>query len=130
MNYALLIYISPEQMQALSPEETRSLHGDHEATASTSPQVIAHYRLRPPQQTTTVRRNGDTIGRIEGASSETSEGLRALYLLESNDPDAVLDFASQHPAIAVGGTAEVWPLIAPGRRDREPHDHAGPTGRH
>jgi len=115
MNYALLIYITPEQMKGLSSEETRSLHGDYEAAAPTSARVIAHYRLRPPQLTTTVRKDGDTIERVEGASSETSEGLRALYLLESDEPDAVLDFASQHPAVGIGGTAEVWPLIAPGR---------------
>jgi hypothetical protein len=125
MNYALLIYISPEQMQALSAEETRSLHGDREATASTSARVLAHYRLRPPQQTTTLRRDGDTITQTEGPASQASEGLRALYLLESDDDDAVLDFASQHPAIAVGGAAEVWPLIAPGRLDREHHGHRG-----
>ena len=130
MNYALLIYIAAEQMDGLSPEETRSLHGDHQRTASNAVSVTAHFRLRPPRLTTTVRRDGDTIGRIEGASSETSEGLRALYLLESDEPDAVLDFASQHPAIAIGGTAEVWPLIAPGRPDREPDDHRGRTGRH
>jgi hypothetical protein len=128
MNYALLIYISPDQMQALSPEETRSLHGDHEATASTSARVLAHYRLRPPQQTTTLRRDGDTITQTEGPSSQASEGLRALYLLESNDANAILDFASHHPAVAIGGAAEVWPLIAPGRHDPEPH--RGRTGRH
>ena len=130
MNYALLIYISADQMQALSPQETRSLHGDHEATASTSARVIAHYRLRTPEQTTTLRRDGDTITRTEGPSSQASEGLRALYLLESNDAAAALDFATQHPAIAIGGTAEVWPLIAPGRPGREPHGHRGRTGRH
>jgi len=121
MNYALLIYITAAQMEGLSPEEARSLHGGHQRTASNSVSVTAHFRLRPPRLTTTVRRDGDTIGRIEGASSETSEGLRALYLLESDEPDAVLDFASQHPAIAVGGTAEIWPLIATSGHDRERH---------
>jgi hypothetical protein len=130
MNYALLIYITPELMEGLSTEETRSLHGDHEAAASTSVRVIAHYRLRPPQLTTTVRRDGNTVGRIEGPSSETNEGLRALYLLESDQPDAVLDFASQHPAVSIGGTAEVWPLIAPGRHDQESRGHRRRMGQH
>ena len=121
MNYALLIYITPEQMERLSSEETRSLHSDHDAVASTSARVIAHYRLRPPQLTTTVRRDGDTIERIEGPSSKANLGLRALYLLESDQADAVLDFASQHPAIGIGGTAEVWPLIATSGHDRERH---------
>lgn len=130
MNYALLIYITPEQLAGLSSEETRSLHGDHEPAASNSVSVTAHFRLRPPRLTTTIRRDGNAIKRTDGPSSEGSERLRALYLLESDEPDAVLDFASQHPAVAVGGIAEIWPLIAPGRHDRKPHSHRGRTEPH
>jgi hypothetical protein len=120
MKYALLIYITPDVMTELSPEAARSLHGAHQA-ASTSAEVIDHYRLRPPQLTTTVRLHRGQILKTEGPSAETNEGLRALYLLESIDPDAVLDFAGLHPAVHVGGTAEVWPLITPRRDHSERH---------
>jgi hypothetical protein len=46
----------------------------------------------------------------DGSSSEATGALRALYLLDSDDPDAVLDFASQLPAVRMGGAVEVWPL--------------------
>jgi hypothetical protein len=50
------------------------------------------------------------VARTEGSSSEATEALRALYLLESDDPDAVLDLASQLPAVRMSGAIEVWPL--------------------
>ena len=122
MNYALLVYAIPESLRGLSPEDKRSLHGEHEAAASTS--VIAHYRLRPPGLATTVRIDGDQIVKTEGPSAETSERLRAFYVLESDEPDAVLAFASQIPAVRLGGTVEVWPLIEPGQHARERHGTA------
>lgn len=130
MNYALLVYISAESWEGLSPEDRRSLHVDHQAAASTAANVIAHYRFRPPQLTTTVRLDGDQIARTEGPSSESGEGLRALYMLESDEPDAVLDFASQHPAVRVGGTAELWPLVAAGGHERARHGHRRWKGGH
>jgi len=122
MNYALLVYVSPESLRGLSPEDKRSLHGEHQAAAST--RVIAHYRVRPPRLATTVRVEGDQIVKTEGPSAETSERLRALYVLESDEHDAVLDFASQIPAVRLGGTVEVWPLIEPGQHARERHGTA------
>jgi hypothetical protein len=38
------------------------------------------------------------------------ENFRALYLIESDDHDAVLELASQIPAARRGGAVEVWPL--------------------
>ena len=53
------------------------------------------------------------------------EGLRAFYLLDSDEPDAVLEFARQHPALHLGGTAEVLPLIEPGRHGQGRRGHGG-----
>lgn len=113
MNYALLVYISAESWSGLSSEDERSLHGGQHARGSA--RVIAHYRLRPPETATTIRLDGDQIVSTEGPSATTNEGLRGFYLLESDEPDAILDFARQHPALRLGGTAEVWPLTEPGR---------------
>ena len=124
MTYALLVYITSETWNELSPEDKRSLHGDQDARASGSARVIAHYRLRPPATATTIRLDRDQIVSTEGPSAKTSESLRGLYLLESDEPDAVLDFASQHPAVRVGGTAEIWPLTEPGRHTQERRGHA------
>jgi hypothetical protein len=123
VTYLLLVYVTPESLRGLSAEDKHSLHGQHEAEASTN--LIAHYRLRPSRLATTVSIDGDQIVKTEGPSAEPSERLRAFYVLESDEQDAVLDFASQIPAVRLGGTAEVWPLIEPGQHAPERHGTAG-----
>ena len=71
MKYALLVYLTSGLLEGLSPEDRRSLHNDHQAAAPTAADVIAHYKVRPPQLTTTVRLDGDQIVRTEGASPES-----------------------------------------------------------
>jgi hypothetical protein len=68
--------------------------GEYHAVAA-SPAVIGHYRLRPPEMTTTVRAEGDEIVRAPGPRGETAQNLRALYLLETDDHDSALDLAAR-----------------------------------
>jgi hypothetical protein len=117
VKYALLGYDTEGSLDALSAEDKRALHGAHrtlhddvQAEGTAAVNVIAHYRFRPPRLTTTLRGAGDDVERTDGSSSEATGALRALYLLDSDDPDAVLDFASQLPAVRMGGAVEVWPL--------------------
>jgi hypothetical protein len=132
MHYALLVYIAPELLRVLSSEDKLSLHGEGQAATSASTSLVAHYRLRPPRTATTIRLNGDEIVKADGPSAEMREGLRAFYVLESDEPDAVLDFAGRLPAVRLGGTVEVWPLVEhePGPTARERHGHRAWKGRH
>jgi hypothetical protein len=130
MKYALLGYDSDGSLDALAPEEKRSLHREHrgmhnEAAATSDPSVnvIAHYRLRPPHFATTIRVAGRELVRTEGPETGASGVLRALYLLEADGPDAVLDFASRLPALRIGGHVEIWPLTEPNPRGRPQHGH-------
>jgi hypothetical protein len=127
MKYALLGYDSDGSLDALAPQEKRSLHREHrgmrdEAAATSSPSVnvIAHYRLRPPHLATTIRLAGRELVTTEGPETNASGVLRALYLLEADDPDAALDFASRLPALLIGGHVEIWPLTEP-----KPHGRSG-----
>jgi hypothetical protein len=136
MKYALLGYDSEGSLDGLTAEEKRALHRAHRtlhddvrAAASSSVRVIAHYRVRAARETTTVRLAGDEVVRSEGPSAEASDALRALYLLESEDPDAVIDLAARLPAVRMGGTVEVWPLTEPAHDARGRHgDVCSPTG--
>jgi hypothetical protein len=119
VKYALLVY-GDESWDQLLAEERRSLHAahrrlheEHHAFPAASVHVLGHYRLRPPAKTTTIRQIGDEIAKTQGPSDLGPETLRALYLLESDDPDAILDLAGRLPALRIGGTAELWPLIEP-----------------
>jgi len=118
MKYALLGY-DGGALDALAADDKRALHNAHSAlhdehqAASASVTVIAHYRFRPPRVARTVRLAGDETVTSDGPPDGSSASLRALYLLESDDRDAVLDFARQLPALRMGGTVEVWPLTEP-----------------
>jgi hypothetical protein len=98
MAYAVLVYAASESLRGLSSEDKRSLHGEHQPPPG-SVSLIAHYRRRPPRTATTIRVDGDEVVKTEGPSADTSQRLRALYVLESDEQDAALEFASQHPAV-------------------------------
>jgi hypothetical protein len=129
MTYAVLVYAAPESLRGLSSEDKRSLHGEHE-TSPGSVSLIAHYRFRPPRTATTIRVDGDEVVRTGGPSADSSGLLRALYVLESDKHDAALEFAGEHPAVRLGGTAEVWPLIEAGQHDHERPGHRSWRRRH
>jgi hypothetical protein len=97
-----------DYLQALVGDEFRAAEQYQDVTAS--PAVIGHYRLRPPQKTTTVRVENDQVIKTEGPLADTRENFRALYLIESDDHDAVLDLAARIPAARRAGAVEVWPL--------------------
>jgi hypothetical protein len=90
MKYALLVYDAPDAWKSLATEQEHAAHGEYHAVGA-SQGVIAHYRLRSSRRTTNVR-------------------LRAIYLIESDDPDFVLELAARIPAARNGGAVEIWPL--------------------
>jgi hypothetical protein len=128
MKFTVLLYAAPESLRRLSSDDKRSLHSEHQPPDSVT--LIAHYRFRPSRTATTICVNGDEVVKTEGPSAGTNGHLRALYVLESDKQDAALEFAAQHPAVRLGGTAEVWPLIEAGQHDHEPRRHRGWRRRH
>jgi hypothetical protein len=130
MKYALIGYDIDGAIEGLAAEDKRALHGAHRAlhdeigaTADTSVKVIAHYRFRPPSLVTNVRRSAGTVIASEGPATEASKALRALYVLESDDADAVLDLARRLPAVRLGGMIEIWPLTQPEGDESHPHSY-------
>ena len=109
MKYALFVYEVPGSWHDLSTEQKHAAH-DQYHTVAASPGVIAHYRLRPPQMTTTVRVEKDQIVKTAGPLPHARENLRAFYLLESDNHDSVLELAARIPAARTGGAVEVLPL--------------------
>jgi hypothetical protein len=110
MKYALLVYDLRSSWHNLAAEQKHALQGEYRAVGA-SPGIIAHYRLRPPQRTTTVRVEEEQIVKTEGPLAETEENVRAIYLLDSDDHDSVLELAARIPAARLGGAVEVWPLM-------------------
>jgi hypothetical protein len=119
MKYALLGYDLDGTLDQLARDSKRALHRRHAALGEHAPinpsvKVVAHYRFRPsPLATVHHDANTGTPIRVDGAASETSATLRALYILDSDDPDAVIQLAEQLPATSQGATVEIWPLTEP-----------------
>jgi hypothetical protein len=109
MKYALFVYGAPGSWHSLPSEQKHAVHDEYHDVAAFSG-VIGHYRLRPPNMTRTIRvQDGETI-EAEGPLARTRESLRAIYLLETDDQDAVLELACRMPAVRMGGAVEVWPF--------------------
>jgi hypothetical protein len=109
MRYALLVYGEGKTLDTAS----RALHDPaaYLALDTGTARLLAHYRLRAPERTTTIRLSGDTPTRSTGPAAEHHETLSALFLIESEQEETVLEIAGQLPAVRLGATVEVWPLI-------------------
>ena len=119
MRYALLVYGERETVGGAStavhdPAAYRELD-------SGTARLLAHYRLRAPERTTTIRLSGNNLTRSAGPAAEDHETLSALFLIESEQEETALEIASQLPAVRLGATVEAWPLIeTPGSREHRP----------
>jgi len=103
VKYAILIY-SQENGAAPDPSVT----GEYMAL---SEQSVGGAQLQPSSTATTVRvDNGSTLT-TDGPYAETKELLGGFYLIDVDDLDAALDFASKVPAARLGGAVEVRPLV-------------------
>jgi hypothetical protein len=122
MKYALLVYGARETLGGSS----RDVHDPaaYLALDTGTARLVAHYRLRAPERTTTIRLSGNTLTRSTGPAAEDHETLSALFLLESEQEETVLEIGSQLPAVRLGATVEVWPLIeTAGKHEHQPEPH-------
>jgi hypothetical protein len=91
MKYALLAYDLDATLDQLAREDKRALHQGHTAPGERllgdGIRLIAHYRFRPPALATTIRIGTDGAIRRQGPASTATATLRALYILESDDPE-------------------------------------------
>jgi hypothetical protein len=118
MKYALLAYDPESSLDELATKDKAALHTAHSTlheneTADDRATMIAHYRFRPPQLTTTVRLTEDGPLRSDAPASARSETLRALYVLEGDDLEAIVELATRLPALQHGVTLEIRPLTEP-----------------
>jgi hypothetical protein len=109
MKYALLVYGERETPDGAS----RAVHDPaaYLPLDTGTARVLAHYRLRGPERTTTIRLAGDNPTRSAGPAISRRETLWAFFLIESEDEETVLEIASRMPAVRLGASVEIWPLI-------------------
>jgi hypothetical protein len=112
VKYAVLIYgrEARDAFEALPEQQQQSILGEYRAL-SESAVTKGGAQLQPGATATTVRvEDGETL-LTDGPYAETKEVLGGFYLIDVDDLDAALDFASKVPAARMGGLVEVRPLV-------------------
>ncbi len=110
MQYAVLIYERPGSYDGLSAEELESLTGEYMAIRSDE-RVFGGGRLAPASTATTVRLQDGKSVLTDGPFAETKEVFGGYYLVAADDLDEALAVVQRIPAIRMGGSVEVRPLM-------------------
>jgi len=109
MKYALLIYGADEEWESRSEDEQAAIYKEYFAL-SEEKGVFGGAELAAAATATTVRvRDAQTLT-TDGPFAETKEVLGGLYLLEADNLDEAISFASRIPG-ARHGAIEVRPLV-------------------
>jgi len=110
VQYALLIYGSGDGWEQLSEEERQGQMQEYMALGE-RPETRGGADLGELSSSTTVRvKDGETLT-TDGPFAETKEYLGGLYLVECDNLDDAIEFASKIPAARNGGAIEVRPVV-------------------
>jgi hypothetical protein len=110
MQYALLVYTQPDAYDGLSVEEVEAVSGEYMAIAGED-KVVGGAQLQPVTTATTVRQQAGQSVMTDGPFAETKEVFGGYYLVEADDLDVALAIAERIPAVRMGGSVEVRPLV-------------------
>ena len=113
MQYMILIYSDPAEMQVRSESEQREMFGEYMAYSESLRQAGVYHSgegLEPASTATTVRvRDGKQLI-SDGPFAETREVLGGFYLIECESLDDALAHAARCPG-ARHGSVEVRPVM-------------------
>jgi len=118
MQFALLVYESPEAWATRNSDETHPYVGAWRAYYRTLVEAgiyVGGDPLEVPETGTTVRIEGGKRRVQDGPYAETKEQLGGLLILELPSLDEALDWAARCPA-ASAGAVEVRPLAPESKR--------------
>lgn len=109
MQYALLIYTKPGDVESLSPAEQESVSREYWALRE-EPSITGGAGLQGTETATTVRVDGGQVLVTDGPFADTKEILGGFYLFEADDLDQATEMAARIPAARLGGAIEIRPL--------------------
>ena len=110
MQYALLIYTKPGTIEALSPAEREALSAEYFALRD-EPGVLGGAGLQPVTTATTIRLADGQPLVTDGPFADTKEVFGGYYVIEAADLDAATEVATRIPALRLGGTVEIRPVM-------------------
>jgi hypothetical protein len=110
MQYALLIYSKPGAAEALGDDERQAVHREY-MDIKQAPGVVGGASLHPVETATTVRIQDGQMLVTDGPFADTKEIFGGFYLLEADDLDQATEIAARIPAIRLGGSVEIRPVV-------------------
>jgi hypothetical protein len=115
MQYLFLIYSNePQYLKAAAPQRTKLTQDfiAYNQDVVKSGNYRAGGQLQPTSTATTLRPQGGKVITSDGPYAETKEQLGGYYLMECKDLDEALALARRIPAIEMGASVEVRPLVS------------------
>lgn len=110
MKYALLIYAKPGSHESLSESEGAAVTAEYMALRD-EPTCVGGAQLQPLETATTVRvADGQTLI-TDGPFADTKEVFGGFYMFEAADLDAATALAARIPALRLGGSIEIRPIV-------------------
>jgi hypothetical protein len=76
-----------------------------------APGVVGGASLHPVETATTVRIQDGQMLVTDGPFADTKEIFGGFYLLEADDLDQATEIAARIPAIRLGGSVEIRPVV-------------------
>jgi hypothetical protein len=110
MQYALLIYVRPGATDGLSADEREAVHRTY-MDLKDLPGMVGGASLHPVETATTVRLVDDAVLVTDGPFADTKEIFAGFYLLEADDLDRATEVAARIPAVRLGGSVEIRPVV-------------------
>jgi hypothetical protein len=112
MKYALLVY-SARDAHDLPEDEFNQVYGEYVALRE-APGYVDSAQLHPAEMATTLRQhNGETLT-TDGPFADTKEVFGGFYVFDVANVDEALAIAARIPALRLGGSVEVRPLMEAG----------------
>jgi hypothetical protein len=110
MQYALLIYSKPGAAEALGEDEREAVHRTY-MELKDLPGMVGGAALHPVETATTIRIVDDAVLVTDGPFADTKEIFAGFYLLEADDLDRATEIAARIPAVRLGGSVEIRPVV-------------------
>ena len=107
MRYALLINELPGSYAGFDDAQRAAITAEYVALRDDE-RVLSGERLRPASTATTLRAGGMIV---DGPYADTKEVFGGFYLVEAPDLDSALELAARIPAVRLGGSVEIRPLL-------------------
>lgn len=107
MRYALLIHELPGAYDGFDDAQRAAITAEYVALRDDE-RVQSGERLRPAVTATTLRAGGLLT---DGPFADTKEIFGGFFLVEAPDLDSALELAARIPAVRLGGSVEIRPLV-------------------